>query len=297
MTAACDPVPAVREADARGRTAELFEDIRHTLGVPFVNLVWRHLATVPGGLEWVWGIVRPLYRGHGLSREAAGIRRRVEAETPAGLPPFVFDAAGVRAEDRDRIGAMIASYDHANSLALVALMAARAALAGGSAPGGVGRSEPEPPAAPVPGPPGGRVVLPPLPGLGDLPDPVEALVRDLDRFGRVGPTPVVASLYRHLAHWPGFLALAWTALRPAQEEGRLAAAVHGAVEDARRAGHDLAGGIAPPAAPVGGDARAAVEAGLVEFTERAIGRMVVMGKCMRMLLPEPAGGDDSTARL
>ncbi len=49
-----DPVPAVIETEATGETARIFADIRETLGSPVVNLIWRHLATVEGGLEWAW---------------------------------------------------------------------------------------------------------------------------------------------------------------------------------------------------------------------------------------------------
>ena len=55
-----DPVPAVIEA-ATGETAEIFADIRRVLGVEVVNLIWRHLATIPGALPCVWGMLRPLY--------------------------------------------------------------------------------------------------------------------------------------------------------------------------------------------------------------------------------------------
>ena len=41
-----DPFPAIAEASATGETADLFADIRATVGVRVVNLVWRHLATI-----------------------------------------------------------------------------------------------------------------------------------------------------------------------------------------------------------------------------------------------------------
>ena len=56
-----DPIPAVSEAEARGDGARLFDDIRQVLGVPVVNLIFRHLATLPGGLAGSWGALRPLY--------------------------------------------------------------------------------------------------------------------------------------------------------------------------------------------------------------------------------------------
>ncbi len=52
MAASSDPVPAIAEAEATGETVELYTDIRATLGVPVVNLIWRHLAVFPGGLAW-----------------------------------------------------------------------------------------------------------------------------------------------------------------------------------------------------------------------------------------------------
>ncbi len=52
IQASGDPLPSVAEADARGEIAELYADIRQTLNMSFVNLVWRAVAAVPGGLEW-----------------------------------------------------------------------------------------------------------------------------------------------------------------------------------------------------------------------------------------------------
>jgi hypothetical protein len=45
-----DPLPAIAEAAATGKTARIFADIRHVLGVEVVNLIWRHLATIPDAL-------------------------------------------------------------------------------------------------------------------------------------------------------------------------------------------------------------------------------------------------------
>ena len=63
-----DSIPAIAEGDATGDIAILYEDLRVTLGVPFVNLIWRHLATIPGGLAWTWTLVKPLYASGELER-------------------------------------------------------------------------------------------------------------------------------------------------------------------------------------------------------------------------------------
>jgi hypothetical protein len=65
-----DPVPAIAEAAATGAIAEIFTDIRGVLRVEVVNLIWRHLATLPGALPWVWGVLKPLYANGTILAEA-----------------------------------------------------------------------------------------------------------------------------------------------------------------------------------------------------------------------------------
>ena len=55
-----DYIPTVSEKEAEPRVAVIFSDIKTTLGVPFVNLIWKHLATIPGGLELTWSLAKPL---------------------------------------------------------------------------------------------------------------------------------------------------------------------------------------------------------------------------------------------
>src|SRR5215212_10266373 len=105
-----DPLPAIAEAEASGETAAVFADIRAVLGVGVVNLIWRHLATIPGALPWAWGALRPRYADGGLARAAAGLRRRVVVPTVPVLPGEVFAAAGLSPEDLARIGGVLAAY-------------------------------------------------------------------------------------------------------------------------------------------------------------------------------------------
>ncbi len=69
-----DPVPSIREDQAEGDIAALYGDIRATLGVPVVNLIWRHLATFPNGLAWAWHAVRPQYRSGAVQAESRALR-------------------------------------------------------------------------------------------------------------------------------------------------------------------------------------------------------------------------------
>ena len=45
-----DRVNTITEAEATGEIADLYTEIRAGLGVPVVNLIWRHLAAISGGL-------------------------------------------------------------------------------------------------------------------------------------------------------------------------------------------------------------------------------------------------------
>jgi hypothetical protein len=47
-----DPIPAISESGATGSIAKIYADIRSVYRVSAVNLIWRHLATIPGGLPW-----------------------------------------------------------------------------------------------------------------------------------------------------------------------------------------------------------------------------------------------------
>ena len=94
-----DPVPAVTEKEVTGSTARIFSEIRETLAVDVVNLVWRHLATMPGALEWVWDSLKPLYRGPAI---AAAETARLPG--PAIIAPggaFLFLRADACARPKD----------------------------------------------------------------------------------------------------------------------------------------------------------------------------------------------------
>ena len=98
-----DPVPALAEAEATGEAAAIFADIRAVLGVGVVNLIWRHLATIPGALPWAWGALRPHYRDGGLAAAAAALRTRTAPPDLPAIPPEVLAAAGLGPGDRARI--------------------------------------------------------------------------------------------------------------------------------------------------------------------------------------------------
>ena len=78
MTA--DSIRTVSEHDATGIVAEIYAEIRQTMGIPLVNLIWRHLASHPPGLQWAWSLLKPAYESGKV--EAAAWAMRGELDVP-----------------------------------------------------------------------------------------------------------------------------------------------------------------------------------------------------------------------
>jgi hypothetical protein len=264
-----DPVAAVTEAEATGEVAALFADIRAVYGVSVVNLVWRHLATMPGALAHVWGAVRPLYVDGTVAREAAWLRAALVVPAGAAVPGFVLATAGLDGAAMAGVRRVMAAYDRTNAMALVALSAARARLAG------QGGAEWRPGEVAVPAE--AALALPPLVDPAAMGPDLAALVDGLNRMGSVREAPILASMWRNLAHWPGFLALCWPVLAPLHGDGRLQGAVAEALALARGRALPVVAGV-PPLDPA---LVAQVDAALALFTEDAIARMLVVTRVLR----------------
>ena len=273
-----DPVPAITEAKATGETAAIYADIRRVYGVGVVNLVWRHLATLPGALPWTWETVRPLYVDGTIRREAAALRASRRLPEVVAPPPEVFAAAGLGPGDLLGIRDVLDAYERTNPMALVALSVAQQRLGDAAAAGGGDENEAVSgaPAASEP-----EIRLPPLLRLDELAPSTARLVLRLNRIGAAGQDPVLASMYRNLAHWPGYLALAWALLAPLDASGALAAAIEDALAQAQARAADVAARAPLPRAVLAPALRPAVSRAIERFTGDAIVRMVVVCGVLR----------------
>lgn len=294
MTA--DPIAAVTEVDAVGETAAVFDDLRTTLGLPFVNLIWRHLATIPGALPAIWRTVKPLYGSTVLHERVAGVEADARAVALDALPAHVWDALGVGSGDRRVVAAVIDDYNHANSVNFLVITTVAALLRDG----GTGRRTADRPLVVAVRPsPTARTATPPLPPASALTAELRALVDDCDQLGRLGPGVAHASLYRHLALWPPFLATAYVSLLPLHRDGVLRTTQHRLLDRGREA---AAGDLLPLLGTdlldeaLQGEARRAARAAVDEFASLMIGRMVVTGAAMRGLLGAPESAAAPTVR-
>lgn len=271
-----DPIPAIPEHAAEGEIDRLFAEIRFTLGVPVVNLIWRHLATFDGALAWTWNAVKPLYLDGTILAQSAALRG--EMEIPAATPWRLdaFDAQGLGPSARAGILGVLASYDRSNTMNLIALSALLLRMEGAPAseaamPAATPLAETEP-------------VLPRLLGETDVERETWKLVLLLNAMGERSEEPILASMYRHLAHWPAYLRLALRALEPLHESGELANAIASNLGRARKRAAGLAARLDPQGA-LPAESLAATHAAVATFTEHPIGKMVTICRFLRSITP------------
>jgi hypothetical protein len=229
-----DPVSAVREDEATEAVASIFADIRETLNVEVVNLVWRHLATMPEALEWVWGTLKPLYKGPAIVK-AELVHRNLNLPRVPRLSRDVLTAGGLDDAAFASILAILDSYQHTNALALVCFSALLARFEGSARGPGLSWAPQRNEVGPI-----RRVALPPLVPIAEMPPATARLVHELNGFGEDSDFALVASMYRHLSHWPTYLALIRTLLVPLHESGELMSLVAEARILGREYGRDLA---------------------------------------------------------
>lgn len=263
-------LPELREAEAPPDIAALYAALRQASGVPLVNLIHRHFATLPGVLPWVWQAIRPPLEDGRL----AGARERLAAAMP--LPPVApLPAGALGPADRAEVAALVETYNRGNLTNLILLTALRRSLEGTPA-------EPGPPPSAI-APPAMLPLPPHLPKLAALPGPLADAVRAL--AARHGAGGVVPSLYLHLAHWPAIPPALPTWLGAALDPAAIAAGRDAAVRLAVREADALRPALALRG-PVPNGHGPAVLAVLGQFTGQVIPAMVPIGLSLRRVLAQ-----------
>ena len=272
-----DPVPAVSEAGATGDIADIFADIRHVYQVGVVNLIWRHLATFPGALPWVWQLVKPVYVDGTIEREAAGLRASIAFPDFPVLPAAALAAVGLSKQDVEQIRAVLAAYDRTNAMALIGLSAVDCKIAGtGGEHDSMVAERTEASASSQ-----AKLILPSLLSLTEMSPETAELVVTMNRLGARRDAPILASMYRHLAHWPPYLALAWAMIAPLDADARLDDAILDVLAKARASGRRVVARLPTPSLTLASAVRADVSHALDCFAGDLIPRMIVIGALLR----------------
>ncbi|HZR92199.1 MAG TPA: hypothetical protein VFA44_07310 [Gaiellaceae bacterium] len=206
MAAPNELLAEVPESAAAGRVAELYADIRAVLGVPVVNLVYRHLAVEPVRLASVWEALRPNLTSYPAEEASRQLIERAAVLQLNRVPPAALAAVGISAECTRLVRATLAAYARANSRNLLGMHALLYGCSGTGARAATSEFSP------------GPAVLPMVP-LESADEGTSKLLHEMSAALVGDEHPVlVPSLLRHLAASPPLLALVWTVLRPATGE-------------------------------------------------------------------------------
>jgi hypothetical protein len=206
-------LPEIREEDASPAIRAIYADIKRAQGMPLVNLIYRHLATIPGGLEWVWFSISAVW---GYQRLQQAARTMPFSDLSLMLPTSLWRVAGVSERELPAIRTLIDDYNSTNAANILAITALsqllrRPALL-------AGRRQ-----LALPQTTDAAEVLAglPVPKLDSLAPNVRDLVLFTNGIGEAEPPTLVASMFRHLAIWPGSLVVTAALLMPLGESGRL----------------------------------------------------------------------------
>jgi len=200
-----DPVTAISEDQATGKTAEIFLDIKKTMQIPLITSIWRGLAGMNNSLEDVWILTKPIYLSG--TPELALNHMLNSISFPL---PTKFNSEKFNAEDLKHIKDIIKVYTKSNGMNLMALSAFI-------------KSEYKP-----------RVVIsnitpkiveasfPRLLNKEEISNKNWEIVKKVNSLGGIkNKDNHVATLWRHLSYWPNFLDKAYENIKIFESNGDL----------------------------------------------------------------------------
>src|SRR4051812_6357397 len=107
------------EARASGEQRHIYAEIRRLSAVPMVALIYRHLATIPGALEWAWSVLEPALRAGAVQESAWQLAGRARVSRQPALPAAALRAVGIAEADQRAIAQVLDAYNRANPVNIV----------------------------------------------------------------------------------------------------------------------------------------------------------------------------------
>ena len=262
-------LPELAERDATGDKAAIYAEMKRLGAVPMVALIFRHLATRPGVLEWAWAAIGPAWRTGALQETAWRIAREAPLTPIAPMPRAALAALGVDERGLAEIGAVLEAYNRANPENMLSMLCLLRLLNGASSHSRVGGNPIWTP-PPAPGP------LVPMVDVATLGRELSDLLDLVAAPGEPGAPRVIQSLYRHLAQRPAFLALAVTLLRQRFDDGSIDRATRDLAARMNEAADAIVRGLEAPPVP-----DASVRDVLARFSGAVIPQMIVVGRLLQ----------------
>ena len=200
------------ERDATGEIARIYQEMRVYCAVPYVSTLQRHVATMPGCLEWMWAALRPGF----VSGEMPETAWRLAGEIDLPPLPKLSDSAlrllGVDADGLETLNDICDMYARVSPCNLIFSDSARLLMTGSDGEGkGALKADWTPPVM-VP-------KLPPMPPMDALDADATAVLMQLG--SGLGGQVMVPGLYRYFALWPAYLAHVATELAPLMADERM----------------------------------------------------------------------------
>jgi hypothetical protein len=269
-------LPEIREEDAPAGIRRIFTDIKRASGTPLVNLIFRHLATIPGGLEWVWGCIRVNWDYDGLLKAASALP---SPEIMIEVPDVLWRAVGISEKDLGEIRDLVDHYNSTNAANILGVTVLSQIIRHryySSADTKLTWTDSSPSQFTQAGPP--------VPALDSLPPDVTQLLQFVNGLGENKPPVVVASLFRHLTLWPGSLAVAGAMLAPLSRSGELARLRDEATFSAEEIANEMISTTKPNCASPPDAGREAILNALDLFRTSVIAKMLPIGRILSQAL-------------
>jgi len=229
----------VREQQATGPTARVYQEIRESLGLPFVPMPFLIFAAFPQFLELQWTTLRPLVHTPGFFALAERLRADgyTRAHSYFQLPDLCHQVEAMRFSTgaRHELTDTIEMLHYADPLVLLLMAAQLQAFdrkVGKPKDGSVGVDVSEARDAAS-----GHTAShhprfsqrPVLIEEDSAPNPIRKLYEDIKRTTGM---PCVTTDYLAMARWPDFLAAYWQVMKPIVQSPAYSVCASGVCEDA-----------------------------------------------------------------
>lgn len=267
--------------DATGNIKDIYTAIEGALGVKLVNLVYRHLATVPGALEWAWGTVGPVFLNGVFAQKSENLG------SVGGIPlseSVSLGDVGLTLDDGNRVLETLDAYNRANpmnalSLRVIALALEAGRPAAASSPladRGGSRNDRQTAAREL-------TTLLPMASLGGLPTATMDSLYRLAALTTGQDRGLVPSLFRHFTAWPALLSALADWLEPLAAEGMIERQVAGVSARADARAREIFAALDAPGdgAVLPDSATRETLLRTIEIFPPAICRMIVIGGLLR----------------
>lgn len=271
-------IDELSEDAAAGPLAGIYDQIRRNSAAAYVSSLYRHLATIPGCLEWAWSHVGPCFRSGAIPVAAWAQVERLDLPPLPSLTSPALGLLGVDDQAAKTIRTVCRTFTRVSPVNLLFAGCLRRLLAGDAVPSSDHAGDDWTPPDMLPTPP---AMLSPE----DLsPDHGAVLLQLATDMG--GQT-FVPGIYRMLAHWPGYLAHVATELTPLFDDQRVsgecaafAARIAALATDMPIARSDLSAPSSEQAEKI---------AAALDTYGRTSPQMVVFGTLLERALPNEAG--------